>query len=65
MSAAGYHKKTIDLDTGVSVYEFGYDEENNLISITDQFDNQITIEWESAVPTAIISPGRHKNRFIR
>jgi RHS repeat-associated protein len=55
MSPAGRHLKTVDLDTGVSLYEFGYDGDNNLISITDQFGNPITIEWENGVPTAIIS----------
>jgi len=57
MSSDGRHKKTIDLNTGVSLYEFGYDEENNLIATTDQFGNQITIERDSgSVPTAVISP---------
>ncbi|MGD9227950.1 MAG: Ig-like domain-containing protein, partial [Desulfobacterales bacterium] len=57
MSSAGLHKKTIDLDTGVSFYEFNYDEENNLVAITDQFGNLIKIERdENGVPTAIVSP---------
>jgi len=57
MSNAGRHKRTIDLDTGVTLYEFGYDEENELVSITDRFGNQITIDRDaSGVPTAITSP---------
>jgi YD repeat-containing protein len=57
MSSAGLHKKTIDLDTGVSLYEFNYDEENNLVTITDQIGNLIKIERNaSGVPTAVVSP---------
>ena len=58
MSGSGLHKKTIDLESGVSLYEFGYDAENNLLSIIDQFGNTIYIEREAVtgMPTAIISP---------
>jgi RHS repeat-associated protein len=57
MSSAGLHKKTIDLNTGVSLYEFGYDEENNLVFITDQFGNLTNIERDdTGRPTAIVSP---------
>jgi len=57
MSSAGYHKKTIDLDTGTVLYEFGYDDENNLISIIDQFDNEITINRDAeGIPVSITSP---------
>jgi len=57
MSSAGRHKTTIDLDTGVTLREFGYNEENQLASITDRFDNLITIDRDgSGVPTAITSP---------
>ena len=57
MSSAGRHKTTIDLDTGVTLYEFGYNEENELVSITDRFHNMITIDRDgSGVPTAITSP---------
>ena len=57
MSGSGYHQKTMDLNTGAVLNEFGYDSENNLTSITDQFGNQIIIERNSSnVPTAIISP---------
>ncbi len=54
--SAGLHKKTIDLATGETLYDFGYDQDNNLISITDQFNNQITIARDSGVPTSITSP---------
>jgi RHS repeat-associated protein len=57
MSGAGLHKKTIDLNSGVSLYEFDYNGENRLVTITDQFDNTIAIERDSnGTPTAIISP---------
>jgi len=57
MSSAGRHKKTIDLNTGVALYYYSYDSNKNLEAITDQFNNQITIERNySGVPTAIISP---------
>ena len=57
MSNSGLHKNTIDIDTGTVLREFGYDENNNLISITDQFGNQTTINRDgSGVPTSIISP---------
>ena len=57
ISEFGHHKTTFDLDTGIELYEFGYDTENRLISITDRFGNQTTINRDSnGVPTAIISP---------
>jgi RHS repeat-associated protein len=57
LSASGLHKKTIDLDTGITLYEFGYDEENKLISITDRFGSQTTIQRDGeGVPTSITSP---------
>jgi len=56
MSSAGLHKTTIDLDTRAILREFGYDGNNNLISITDQFGNQATINRDgSGVPTSITS----------
>ncbi|MCI5157889.1 MAG: hypothetical protein D3906_05505, partial [Candidatus Electrothrix sp. AUS1_2] len=57
MSATGLHKKTIALDTGLVLREFGYNADDNLISITDQFDNVTTIErLADGTPFAIISP---------
>ena len=57
MSEGGRHLKTIDLDTGTVLYEFGYNENNNLIIITDQFGNQTTINRDgNDMPTSIISP---------
>ncbi|MCI5118987.1 MAG: hypothetical protein D3913_13800, partial [Candidatus Electrothrix sp. LOE1_4_5] len=57
MSATGRHKRTIDLDSGFVLQEFGYDADDNLISITDQFGNATSIERDTdGTPTAIISP---------
>ena len=57
MSDSGAHKKTINLDTGIVLREFGYDENKNLISITDQFGNQTIINRDSSgMPTSITSP---------
>jgi RHS repeat-associated protein len=58
LSSAGRHESTIDLDTRLTLYTFGYDQNNNLISISDQFGNVTTIQRNaSGVPTAIISSG--------
>jgi RHS repeat-associated protein len=57
MSSAGQHEKTVDLDTGVTLLEFGYDPDDNLISMADQFSNQTTIQRDpSGTPTSITSP---------
>ncbi|MDX1823903.1 MAG: Ig-like domain-containing protein, partial [Thiohalomonadales bacterium] len=58
ISREGRHMKTIDLNTGVALRAFGYDEENHLVAINDQFGNTIHIERDAVndVPTAIISP---------
>ena len=54
---AGLHTETIDLDTGVVLRQFNYDLDKELVSITDHFGNQTTIERDSSgVPTAIVSP---------
>ena len=57
MSSAGHHKRTIDLDTGVVLYEFDYDDDGNLAAIIDRFGNESIVERnEAGLPTAIISP---------
>jgi len=57
MSSAGRHKQTINLDTGTVLYEFGYDDDNHLLSITDRFGNRTTVDRNSSgLPIAIISP---------
>ena len=57
MSSAGLHKSTIDLETGKTLLTFGYDSENKLVSITDRFGNQTTIQRDgSGLPFSITSP---------
>jgi RHS repeat-associated protein len=57
ISSAGQHKKSFDGDTGVVLYEFGYDGDNNLISISDQFGNETIINRNAGgIPTAVVSP---------
>jgi RHS repeat-associated protein len=57
MSGAGRHLRTLDIDTGIVLLEFGYYADNNLASVSDQFGNQTTIQRDAdGVPTAIISP---------
>jgi RHS repeat-associated protein len=57
ISKSGQHKYTIEQDTGVVLRRFDYDEQKNLIAMTDRFDNSIIIERnQEGVPTAIVSP---------
>jgi len=57
MASSGRHKQTIDLDTGLLLYEFGYDDNKNLVSVTDRFGNQTVITRDgNGVPRSIISP---------
>ena len=53
----GLHMKTIDINSGVVLHQFGYDSEKKLVTITDQFGNQTEIKRDAnGLPTAIISP---------
>jgi RHS repeat-associated protein len=57
LTAAGQHKMTVDLATGVVLREFFYDTDNRLTAIADAYDNRIVIErGAGGVPTAIVSP---------
>ena len=57
MKKSGLHDATIDLDTGITLYEFSYDENQNLVSVIDQFGNQTTINRDSSgMPASITSP---------
>ncbi len=65
ISAAGLHQNTYDLETGVSLLDFDYDSGNNLVSIIDQFGNEVTIERSgSGTPGAIISPDGLRTELI-
>ncbi len=57
MSSGGQHEETIDLETGVTLRAFGYNGNNQLISISDQFGNQTTVQRDAnSVPFSITSP---------
>ena len=57
ISSTGRHKATLDLDTGVALRTFGYNEDNQLVSISDPFGNRTAIERnKDGTPTAIVSP---------
>ncbi|MCP4550352.1 MAG: sugar-binding protein, partial [bacterium] len=56
-TSAGRHERTIDLATGATLLTFGYDSEDRLLTITDRFGDEATIQRDAGgVPTAIISP---------
>ncbi|MBI3378080.1 MAG: hypothetical protein HY035_06750 [Nitrospirae bacterium] len=57
LDSTGLHKYTIDLATGKTLLTFGYNQDKKLISITDRFGNQTTIQRDgSGIPTSITSP---------
>jgi RHS repeat-associated protein len=56
ISSSGKHLKTFDLHSGILRYEFEYDDNDDLIHISDLFENQVVIQRENGVPSAIISP---------
>jgi len=57
LSSSGLHERTIDLNTGVVLREFDYDEDNRLTAVTDQSGNQIIIGRDAdGEPTTITSP---------
>ncbi len=65
-SSSGIYKIAFNLDSGVILQSFSYDEDNNLHSIIDHFGNMISIERDitSKVPTAIISPDGLRTELI-
>ena len=57
MSDTGRHERTIDVNTGISLYSFDYDVCNNLTAFTDRFANITRIERDvNGIPNSIISP---------
>ncbi|EFK06099.1 RHS repeat-associated core domain protein [delta proteobacterium NaphS2] len=57
LSKTGLHKKTVDVNTGVALRIFGYDQDERLISIADPSGNQTTIQRNAAgTPVSITSP---------
>ncbi|MHB8859985.1 MAG: NHL domain-containing protein [Thermoleophilia bacterium] len=60
MDSAGLHQSTIDLATGKTLLAFTYNEANQLLSVTDRFGNQTTIQRNTGgVPVSITSPYGH------
>ncbi len=57
ISITGFHTKTVDLHTGITLRSFEYDDNRRLISIVDRFDNETDISRdENGIPTSITSP---------
>ncbi len=57
LSSSGRHQTTFDPITGKTLLTFGYDQAENLVSITDRFGNQTTIQRDgSGAPLSITSP---------
>ena len=57
MSSTGLHRSTIDLAGGKTRRTFGYDQADKLVSISDRFGNQTTVQRNgSGVPLSITSP---------
>ena len=56
MSASGEHKSTIDTATGLILLKYEYDSKGNLLTISDQFQNETNVRREeSGVPYEIVS----------
>jgi len=56
-TSGGRHLKTLDTLTGALRYQFGYDVDGYLTSITDGDGNITLIERTGATPAAIVAPG--------
>ncbi len=53
----GRHLRTVDSFSNGLIYQFGYDSQGNLSSISDTYGNITTVQWNGAgEPTAIIAP---------
>jgi len=56
LSSAGLHIATVNLNAGIDLYDFEYDDDNQLTAISDQFSNLITIQRDDGgLPIAIVS----------
>ncbi len=59
----GRHLRTLDALTGSTVWDFGYDATGLLVSLTDTFGAETTIERDGeGQPSAIVSPEGHETR---
>jgi RHS repeat-associated protein len=56
-SAEGLHLRTMDAVTGATLYQFGYDAEDRLTTVTDVSGNVTTVERDgSGKPLAVVGP---------
>ena len=56
-SSAGWHLKTVDLETGSDLYSFDYDADGRVVFVNDRFGNSTAIERDAAGrPFAVVSP---------
>jgi RHS repeat-associated protein len=63
-SSAGWHLKTVDLETGRDLYTFDNDEDGRVVSVSDRFGNLTAIERDSAGrPFAVLSPDGLRTTF--
>ncbi|KZE76199.1 hypothetical protein AV654_23870 [Paenibacillus elgii] len=54
----GKHLRTLNAYSGGAVQTFNYDKQDRLVSITDSYGNQVTVERdEQGNPTSIVAPG--------
>jgi RHS repeat-associated protein len=53
----GRHLKTLEAMTGALRYQFGYDADGYLVSVTDGSGNITHVERDGAKPKAIVAPG--------
>ncbi len=61
----GQHLRTVDALTGTLIYEFRYNEKNQLISIVDTYGQATTIERnESGIPVCILSPYKLRTDLV-
>ena len=57
ISITGLHTNTIDLDSGLSLFTFSYNDDLKLTGVTDQFGNTTEIVRDAnGLPAAVISP---------
>jgi RHS repeat-associated protein len=56
-NGSGRHMRTLNALTGAVSYQFGYNADGYLISVTDGSGNVTTVERIGATPTAIVAPG--------
>ncbi|MCC5859763.1 MAG: DUF1566 domain-containing protein [Ectothiorhodospiraceae bacterium] len=60
----GKHIATIDLDSGVTLLEFDYNDRDQLVGIVDRFQNRVQIHRDAGgIPTRILAPDGQVTRL--